>query len=147
MESHRNNKENVSNSSKAINRTRDTIDSVKVGELNFKLYIRYLINSYFRQIICRYQLKLRYQWVQKMINYVRVFIKTTVLSSIFWLQILTVASLWFWSITKVFLAWNLFFSNFLPKYRFDKSIARSTYCKKTESPNFYMNTIFAHLRN
>ena len=93
MESHRNNKENVSNSSKAINRTRDTIDSVKVGELNFKLYIRYLINSYFRQIICRYQLKLRYQWVQKMINYVRVFIKTTVLSSIFWLQILTVASL------------------------------------------------------
>ena len=147
MESHRNNKENVSNSSKAINRTRDTIDSVKVGELNFKLYIRYLINSYFRQIICRYQFKLRYQWVQKMINYVRVFIKTTVLSSIFWLQILTVASLWFWSITEVFLAWNLICSNFWAKYRFDKSIARSTWCKKTKWQNFYMSTIFAYLRN
>ena len=61
--------------------------------------------------------------------------------------ILTVASLWFWSITEVFLAWNLICSNFWAKYRFDKSIARSTWCKKTKWQNFYMSTIFAYLRN
>ena len=50
-------------------------------------------------------------------------------------------------ITKVFLAWNLFCSNFWAKYRFDKSIARSTYGKNTKWQNFYMSTIFAYLRN
>ena len=49
--------------------------------------------------------------------------------------------------TKVFLAWNLFCSNFWAKYRFDKSIARSTYGKNTKWQNFYMSTIFAYLRN
>ena len=85
------------------------------------------------------------QW-QKIINYVRVFIKTTVLSSIFWFQRLTVASLWFSSYDyKGFLAWNLFFSNFQPKYRFDKSIARSTWCKKTESQFFFSWAPFLHI--
>ena len=38
--------------------------------------------------------------------------------------------------------WNLFLVIFWTKFRFDKSMTRSTYGKKTETPNLHINTIF-----
>ena len=43
--------------------------------------------------------------------------------------------------------WNLFLVIVLTKFRFDNSMTRSTYGKKTETPNLHISTIFAFLRN
>ena len=43
--------------------------------------------------------------------------------------------------------WNLFLVIFWTKFQFDKSKTRSTYGKKTETPNLHISTIFAFLRN
>ena len=105
--------------------SRDSIDSVKVGELNFKLYIRYLINSEFRQdcilSFVYINLSLDISGFKKLSTMFEFLLRLH-----FWVRSFGCKD-WRWlrfdfdlMITMVFLAWNLFCSNFWAKYRFDK---------------------------
>ena len=105
--------------------SRDSIDSVKVGELNFKLYIRYLINSEFRQdcilLFVYIDLSLDISGFKKLSTMFEFLLRLH-----FWVRSFGCKD-WRWlrfdfdlMITMVFLAWKLFCSNFWPKYRFDK---------------------------
>ena len=127
MDSPRSNKENVSNSSSSLRAEllkKNQVAAPKKHKMCKDLYIKYL------KEMSEFLLRLH-----------------------FWVRSFGCKD-WRWlrfdfdlMITKVFLAWNLFCSNFWAKYRFDKSIARSTYGKNTKWQNFYMSTIFAYLRN